>query len=309
MDQTSKYISQLTPKDVEGLIVVLSKDDKERPALLIRSSSASPDKKTEETSSLILITNVGLGVVGSDGKSEVFHALVLKNTSEDYLSYFSTAAEFIKRSCPTPVSKDQILVLFGSIKELFQTEEEKDKISLQIGVFGELLVLRYLDRLSISGIYDMYHDDFFTKHDIEVNKNVRIEVKSTIKENRIHRFDHNQIFRSDIQVYVASCLLEKAEDGLSLFDLFGQVENSVHDANKFLFLEKLKKRCGVDSNNPGLCVSEEKAYQDLRFFRAADLPHLLEENPLGVTNVSYDVDCSRSTGLDKKAIQEVFNNF
>jgi hypothetical protein len=306
MDQTSKYISQLTPQDVEGLIVVLSKDDKERPALLIRSSSISPDKKIEETSSLILITNVGLGIAGSDGKAEVFHALVLKNTSDAFLSYFSTAAEFIQRSCPAPVSKEQILVLFGSIKELFQTEEEKEKAALQIGVFGELLVLRYLDGLGLSSIYDMYHDDFFSKHDIEVNKNTRIEVKTSIKESRVHRFDHNQIFRNDVRVFVASSLLEKTEDGLTLFDLFGQVEEKVHDANKFLFLEKLKKRCGVDSKNPGLCVSEEKAYQDLRFFRAEDLPHLVEDNPLGVTNVSYDVDCSRSNALDETAIHEIF---
>ena len=57
-------------------------------------------------------------------------------------------------------------------------------------------------------ILNKYHSYFYSKHDIEIDNHNRIEKKSTVKSKRIHTFGHEQLFRKDINGFVASLILE-----------------------------------------------------------------------------------------------------
>ena len=93
---------------------------------------------------------------------------------------------------------------------------------------------------------------------------------------------------------------------MSLYDLFEQIISLYKDAVVTFELEKLKKKCGVDKNNRGIVVAETKAYNDLRFYRAEDLPHLKIDPPSGVTKIEYDVDCSNAPTL---SVDELISRF
>ena len=106
--------------------------------------------------------------------------------------------------------------LITSLEDFFKVTPEKNKRDIQIGVFGELLTIKYLYDIGYQAIVDKYHTNFYSKHDVEISSKLRFEVKATTSEKRIHHFKHNQIMRKDVSVVVSSVLLEESKEGLSL---------------------------------------------------------------------------------------------
>ena len=169
---------------------------------------------------------------------------------------------------------------------------------MQVGVFGELLTIKYFYDSGYKNIINKYHEKFYSKHDIEITDICRIEIKTTVSEKRIHTFKHNQLYRNDIDVYVCSVMLEQSKEGISLYDLFQQVINLYVNPDSIFALKKLMKRCGVGEENCGLKFAESKAYNDFRLYDAKQLPKIEMDAPNGVTNIKYDVDCSLAESLN-----------
>ena len=182
--------------------------------------------------------------------------------------------------------------LITSLEDYFKTTPEKNKREIQIGVFGELFTIKYLYDVGYPEIVDKFHKNFYSKHDLEINSKVRMEVKSTTSEKRIHHFKHNQIMRSDVKVILSSVMLEESKEGTSLKTLFEEVIPLFDDPDAKFALQKLMVRCGIADGEEGLSFAYEKALNDIRFYDAANLPKIEKETFDGITNIEYDVDCS-----------------
>lgn len=178
---------------------------------------------------------------------------------------------------------------------------------LQTGVYGELLFVLFGSENGIEHLLTKYHSNFFSKHDLELDRKNRIEIKSTVGSKRIHHFSHDQLVRKDINVFVGSILLEESSEGTSLFELFDKVLELSDDPKITLWLGQLKGFCGVSNQNPGVKFSLDKAKQEIKLFKADELPHLDIGETNGVTNISYDVDCSLGDNLDTSEFVELVN--
>jgi hypothetical protein len=302
-----KCITDLAPEDISSRVVLKCIDEESRNTILIKSSSVKSSKNTDNTNDLILITDMELAIVGREKEKYLFHSLTCKNKDPESERAFETAFNFLKEKCLTPLSKIEASELFESLKQLFKTEIEKTNEKLQIGVFGELLAIWRLHQLGVDGIYKKYHRDFFLKHDIELNDKNRIEVKSTTGQNRVHTFRHDQIYRTDCFVAVISIILERAQEGTTLYQMFQVVEADIKDPSLILYLEESRKNCGVNEENPGISFALDDAIDNIGFYWAKDLPRFESPEPSGVTNTQYDVDLSRSLKVEEKVFIEWCN--
>lgn len=285
-----KYLADLSREDLENEIVIPAVDDKGLRCILIKNLLNKSVIKEYKTDNLEIRLN---SVLSSSGESYYFH--IIKAVKDDFIlrQQFDIVYEYIFKRIVSPVDDNEILSLVTSIEEYFKISPERDTYNLQIGVFGELLTILELYNDGYTDIIYKYHKNFYSKHDIEVSDKLRIEIKSTINQKRIHPFSHEQIYRTDIDVYVVSVLLEEAQEGVSLYQLFSTIKRLYKDDADSLFsIEKLILKCGVSNDNEGIRVAIENARNNIRVFNACDLPRIEMPTPPGVSNINYNVDCS-----------------
>jgi len=290
-----KYISQITKEELNNNIVIPCTNENGYPCILIKNSIEKKISSNYNTDNLEIKLNA---VLVHDNENHYFHIITSKKNDYFAKVQFNVIFEYVFMKIESKISDNSLSNLISSIYEYFKISPDADFRNMQIGVFGELLCIKKLYESGYEEIVNKYHRDFYSKHDIEINDKVRLEIKTTSSEKRIHRFKHNQIYRDDVKVFVASSILEPSQEGCSLYDLFVEIKSLYSDPDAKFALEKLMKKCGISLENKGLTFALSKAYGDLYFFDSDSLPKINIKEPNGVTNISYDVDCSFGESLD-----------
>ena len=289
-----KYISTISKNEIEASLVIPCIDESGKHAILIKNSVNKRVSTKYSTDNM----NVQMdSVLYFDGKEYFFHILTATKNDDYSIKQFNVIYEYIFKKIESPINGNELGLLISSIEEYFRISPEADLFKTQVGVFGEFLAIKYLHDNGYPEIADKYHTNFYSKHDIEISSDLRIEIKTTLSEKRIHRFSHNQISRNDIKVYVISLLLEEAKEGVSLFELFEEIFNYYHAPDSLLALRKLIKKCGVDEDHHGPKFALNKALDDIRIYNADDLPKISNTIPDEITNIKYDVDCSKTNNI------------
>ena len=306
MSNSNEYFINLDKQELFSKDAIVGKNADNKISVLIKSNDNEKNNSIFTTDSLQLKTSSNIYL--NSEYIGIYHIIICLSEEENIISDFKNVFDAIIMKNPKKMSSEEVLNLFNSINTIFKTTIEKENRELQIGLFGELIVLKHLYNLGVKNIVDEWHSNFSTKHDIELNKITRIEIKTTTKEERIHNFKHNQLNRDDIKVYIVSCMLESSEKGLSLKDLIDQIVELCTDIKKITMLQILKKKCGITDKNSGMIFNENLAYTNLRLYDATTVPQISCEIPEGVTHVTYDVDLSNAQNLDFRIIQQYSNS-
>ena len=204
-----KYLTNLSQEELEkNVIIPCNYEDYN--CILIKNKYPKDFVYIQKTDNLEIRLNT---VVTKE--DEKFFVHIIKSTKNDllYNQQFLIIYNYIFSKIERPIDDNELKELINSIEDYFRVTKEKDNEKFQIGVFGELLAIKNLYENGYEEIIDKYHNNFYSKHDIEINKNTRIEIKTTGKHNRIHSFSHDQIVRTDIDVFVLSIKLEQYEKG------------------------------------------------------------------------------------------------
>ena len=300
-----KYYSDINIEEFENDIVLPFYDEDGRPCVLIRNSKKKQTVTEGSTDNLEYHLN---SVFYKDDTPYYFHLISCVKDDGYSKEQFSIVYDYLFKTMDCPKSDYEIGSLINSLEQLFKITPEKDLFKLHTGVYGELLFTLYAYECGCSQILSKYHSNFFSKHDFELDRYNRIEVKSSISSKRIHHFSHDQIFRTDVNVYVVSILLEESTEGVSLNELFEKVVSISSDPKIILWLGQLKGYCAITKENPGPAFSFDKAIHDMKVFNAKELPHLEIDGTNGISNVSYDVDCSTTDNMIFDNFMHVINN-
>ena len=300
-----KYISNITEDELNDNYVISCINENNMPCILVKNSLVKTVTNFYSTDNLEVKFN---SVLESNGNSYYFHIITSKRNDLLSNKQFETVFDYIFNKIETPVDEDELNSLFGSIEEYFRITPDPNNKKTQIGLFGELLTVKYLYQNGYQNVVNKYHKNFFLKHDIEINNELRIEIKATTSSNRIHTFKHDQIRRKDVDVIVSSLLLEEAQEGLSLFNLFEQIININTDYENIFSLYKLMKSCGLDEDHQGVVIAEDQAILNLKFFNAADLPQLDIDSVDGVSKITYDVDCTFAAPIPINNVIDLLNS-
>lgn len=293
-----KYISNIDENDLEENIVIPCIDEEGYSCILIKNSLPKTLIAAYSTDNLEIKLN---RVLTRNEKEYFFHVIKAKKIDGYSKNQFSIIFEYVFRKIENPIDDVNLASLIISLEDFFKTTPESNKRSIQIGVYGELLTIKYLFDIGYTDIIECYHENFYSKHDVEIDKNRRLEIKATTSEKRIHHFKHNQLMRTDVDVFVSSVMLEEVKDGLSLLELFEMVSPLFKNPDSKFALEKLKIKCGLIDGNEGMKFSYQKALNDIRFYNSVDLPKIQICSFDGISNIEYDVDFS---GCDPIVIQK-----
>jgi len=287
---SNEYNTFLDIKSIKNLNSFFARTSEDKLALLVRNNKEEHSSTSYSNNYLVLKCNLDLEVETQPiGK---FHILTCISDDLEIKKDFTRICNYIFIDKNEPKSSDEVIALFYSLQNIFSEELSHDTHLLQIGLYGEYIALLKLIIESKTNIFNKWHFNFSSRHDIEIDEKTRIEIKTTTRGERIHRFNHEQISRDNIKIFVISNMIELSEEGTSLFDLSQQILNQFDDYKRKLTIEQLNKRCGLSDYNKGIISNLEDCLQNCKLYEDSNIPKLILEKHNAVTNISYDIDFS-----------------
>lgn len=300
-----KYIGDITVDELKENHVFICRNEEGFLSILLKNSLNKTVLDIFNTDNLEFKLNA---VLKYNNMDYFFHIIVSKNKEYYGNQQFFVIYDYLFSKIDHPIKDYELTAIITSLENFFKISPDKEYRSLQIGVFGELLILKKLYESGYQDIVSKYHDDFYSKHDVEISSYVRMEIKTVAREKRIHSFKHNQISRTDCEVFVASSVIETTQIGVSLFEIFESVIKLFNNPDMIFSLRKLMKKCNISDENQGIKVSYNNAYDNVKFYNASDLPKLDCNIPDGISNIIYDVDCSLAKDIKITDLIEIFSN-
>lgn len=283
-----QYLTNITVEDILTKNVVECCDNENRQTILVRNSEENSTAVSFENEFFIMKNNFILEVENNEIGN--FHILICKKSDSNNKEHFNRVCNYLFKKNNLPQSADEMLKLFYSLETIFSSKTTHD-LSLEIGFYGELSVINYLYQLNLP-CYKMWHSDFFNKHDMEINEKTKIEIKTTVKDIRKHRFSYDQLCRSKLNIYVISCALKICEKGLSLNQLCKNTMSLLKDSKQILAIELLMTKLGLNEEYQGINCILEETYSSIKIYGGRDIPVLCSVIPDGISDVHYDVDFS-----------------
>lgn len=273
---------------------------------VIESTNDKLKAFSQETKNLEFFFNLEAKFTFNDAhniiETKTVHLLKCKNMNADVQEAFVRLTQAFALN---NFDEDQYYLtkLFTILTALFSKEEQVSKIELQ-GLYAELYSILYLNEKGCD-ISSFWQSRDKMKFDFSINGKKRIEVKSTTKANRIHRFSHDQLLSDLYEIKVVSVMLQENDCGLSLRDLINKVFATFDTNMSMLFHIEQLIRNVCEGELSALKYDEAYTKNNLKIFNAANIPHFEEFNPDGVSNTEYDCDLSGCSAIE---ISE-FNNW
>ena len=237
-------------------------------------------------------------------KNGVFIIVSLKNDAQDVINYFLNSVHFLLKQIETFPSFRSFIDELKKLVLLFKSHGKRAKKEPQ-GLWAELFFIsesrdpQYLLkcwRLSNSDRYDF--NDGIDK----------LEVKSTSKRNRIHRFSHSQLSElSDSMTAIGSIIVSESGDGSTIDELMREIQERVDDPNL-----NLKLRMNVLDIMGGEFDRVFNTFYDIglaksskELFDIKDIPKISEDHiPSNISGLKFDCDLSNISPLKYQDVSQ-----
>lgn len=259
------------------------------------SSKSKMSPITQTTKHLKMYINHEF-VCSSDGKqyNQKLSLYVLNNTD-------SKIQELFIRLCFSMIdnlNEEQMVRNFFNLKDLFTNQKKPSTIELQ-GMFGELFTIYYLKTNFGLDISTYYQKEEKRKFDFSITDKKKIEIKTTLKPDRVHHFLHQQLDTDRFDIKVISLMLQKDDCGMSLLDLINECKDVFSNYLIIvLYIEMMTKNI-EDSDLDAIRFNIEYAKNNLKIFNGEDVPRIKEKDINGVFNIEYDVDLENVQSISK----------
>jgi hypothetical protein len=234
-----------------------------------------------------------------------FNILLLTSTdSGEIEAFFDIALQLFITPYGSNITQDLLIQKLSQIAQMLSKKSVRNYGDIAIqGCFAEFCVMKYLLDQGID-ISHYYHSRTEDKFDFSITETNKIEVKSTLKEERIHHFNHTQLTDPQHNIQIASVLMRRDDKGMNLPELMQDVLSMLSDVDTGKlqnFRDDFLEHCERDS------LDDQRytlAYimQRIKFFDANKVPHFDTTEPDGVTHTEYDVDFK---GVSELQLNEV----
>ena len=211
--------------------------------------------------------------------------LVLKEVETKHIDIFVR----ICLSMLDELDEERLLKHFLEIKDLFSKERKISKTELE-GLFGELFAMYVLKINYGIDISIFYQKEERRKFDFNLSDKKKIEVKTTLKPERIHHFLHQQLDTDRYDIRIISIMLQKDDAGMSLLELVNECKDLFSTYFRIVFRLEMITKNVVDSELEEEKYNFEYAKSNMKIYDATKIPRLKEKNVDGVFNIEYDVD-------------------
>lgn len=276
------------------------KDVDENIVFMMKSSSPKITPIHQETKSLRFIFNKRC-ILQFDGRteSEVMHVLTCKERDPEKIKAFIRLTKSFSIN-DSGLDQYYLAKLFSSISALFDKQRQVSEIEIQ-GFFAELYTILYLKNMGCD-IAKHWQSRNKMKFDFSLDSKKRLEIKSTLKTERVHHFKHEQLLSELYDIKIVSIKLQKNDCGISLKNLVEQIRE-IYSNNFALMLHIESTISHMDEKVLNdLQYDEIYLENNIRFYDAKDVPHFNEKNPDGVFNVEYDCQLDTVKNLSQEEL-------
>ena len=268
--------------------IFLGKDKEDYTVIVVKSDNPNGMSFRQKTKLLSLECNSNITIhINNTSEDSVVHILRCLSLNQKEREIFIELA--ISIILENGQSSNSIIETFNILCNFFANKIELSDKEL-IGLFGELYTIkRFNDSLKI-GKYWQSKDN--QKFDFSITDNLKLEIKATTKNNRVHHFLHEQLTSNTHKIFILSYMLRHDDNGLSLFELisFGK-EIFKNDLKKYFRLENVLKNTTKDRLD-NIKYDVDFINQNYHFYEAENIPRFKEQNPAGVSEANYTSDLS-----------------
>lgn len=225
--------------------------------------------------------------------------LVLTNHDEKSVDVFISLC----LSMSYELDEEKLYKNYIELKNLFSNERKISKTEL-VGLFGEFFAMYLLKTESDCDISNFYQKEDRRKFDFSITDKKKIDVKTTLKPERIHHFLQQQLDTNRYDVKIISLMLQFDDAGLSMSDLLTECKK-IFCANLPLMvrIETILKNTSQEELND-FRVNYEYIRNAFRIVDGINIPRIKEKNDDGVFNVEFDSDLTNTPYLN---VCEFFN--
>lgn len=283
-------------KYTEMLFVGL--DNKKNCVVICKSNKPGRSSLRQRTKLLSIECNIQVNYV-VDGHEEngKVHIIRCYTTSNKEQEIFIELAPLFDEASMQEEQEESLLETVSILTSFFANEIEPSDSELQ-GLYAELYTIRrYQAYLQLSK-YWQSRDRM--KFDFSITDKLKIEVKSTLKNERKHHFRHDQLAHEMFDIYVVSYMLRHDDAGLSLYELIDITKSLIsNDPRRLLILEKYLKNTS-ELRLRQFRFNEQLTEKKCRIYRAEDIPRFVEDAPVGVTNAEYDCNLDSAVAINEE---------
>ena len=220
---------------------------------------------------------------------QTFSLLLFKSRDSSIRVYFLNFIKGLIDDIAEDSSEESLLLRLKQALSLFRLVGNKPRIEIQ-GLWAELFLINASSKPEkLASAWHHENNDLWDFH----CKEWILEVKSTVKTNRAHVFNNDQILLSkqNNNSKVASVLLSRTKDGPCVWDLFDSIAKkvSINESSRIkrLMHELLGNQIALSLEYK---FDNKYAMSNLRFYEFSSLPFIDTEiiSP-GITKISYTV--------------------
>lgn len=269
--------------------------------LVIVMKPKSQCRRTYNINTKVLSLECNAKVSFSTGNQENVHILkCLLHNKKDKEIFLEVAKLFISDD----YSDKYVIDTFNTLQTFFSDKKELTDNELT-GFYAELYtILKFHDSLNIERYWQSKDR---LKFDFSFTEKLKLEIKATTKENRIHHFLHEQLNSSYFEIYVLSYLFRYDDKGLSLYDLIESTKPILKDyKNLYLRLNYIEKNTNMERLKE-LRYNQTYTDEQMHFFKAQSIPKFKEETPIGVSKAEYDCSLENINFINTADFMSIVN--
>lgn len=245
--------------------------------------------KTIATEFVKLYTNIDILSVENDNQFDSGKYNILEFTDDNDINNQMTFINLCIAHTQYLQCKD-FLNFFYSLIDIFQLPKEQEFKNL-LGYYGELAVIEYCHSNLNKDLSVFWHkDDLNSKYDFCLNRDVNIEVKTTLNTSEGVTIKHKQLFNEDNNFLVV-VVLEKNVNGISFNELVQKLltnKKCCKNYNFTLNIEKIRKFI-----SPTKAKEEKFKVKEILVYDTKNINPILgiQEN---IYDISYKMDLPKS---------------
>lgn len=226
---------------------------------------------------------------------KVMHLMTcLSRSEEEHLAFIRLTESF---AGSFGEQRQDVASLFSCLVSLFASENSVRSEKELRGFYAELFTIKFFHEQGVD-LSEFWQKRDRLKFDFSISARKRIEVKSTLGENRTHHFKHEQLIADICEIYVISYLLREDDQGLSLWDLINDIRHIAHNSfATLLYIERFLK--GIPQETlEHVKFDQEYTRQHLKIYNVLDIPKFDSPQPDGVSQTEYDSTLSTINDTD-----------
>jgi len=235
----------------------------------------------------------------SDG---VYTIVSLKSNSEDIIKYFVNTVHYLINQLDINSSFTQIKAELNNLVNLFRSLSKPAKKTIQ-GLWTELLFINQSN--DIEYVINCWHQGKNDRYDFN-NGIDKIEIKSTSKNDRIHRFSLSQLEKiKNTEIAIGSTFTVETGKGKNANDLIESIKEKVSEPSLMFKINNIVANTMGDELESifDVCFDYNLALHSIRYFDIRDIPKINSETiPNEITNIKYDCNLSNVNSIDNSEV-------